>query len=551
MDRRTITAILLMLIVVMYYPRIISKFFPNLYRKPVAAKSNEPKADNNEAIQKPEAIKDNSVKNEKEQNIATVEEEIIEKVKNLNEKTIKLKFQDSEYTISNIGAAIKEINLGKYGTKNFKNYSDYPLQLYSIGNIHGLEYLNYKTDKRGDAIIFTAKIPKTNLTITKTIRPGTKKYLLEMTLTIKNNSEKKFYMEKGPVINVGTLIKSKDKKMSRYAVLEATALDLSGKIQRIPEKKINGSIWSDLKYKWVGIQGAVMCYILQNDNSHINGWNYDKKIEAEEKNGKTIKTEIITSKARLPEKEIPAGKKVKYTITYYAGPKLYYHLASIGNDFKKIFNFGTILAPISRFIIWGLNILYKPFKNYGICIIILTIFIKIILYPLTKSSMVSMKKMKELQPQMEEIREKYKDNPQKMNQEIFALYKKHKVNPVSGCFPMLLQLPIFFALFKTLNNAVELKGEQFLWIKDLSLPDTLFHIGAFPVNILPIIMAITQLISQKQTSTDKKQEQMVFFMTIFMLLILYNMPSGLVLYWLVSNILSIIQQWMINKSVNK
>jgi len=357
-------------------------------------------------------------------------------------------------------------------------------------------------------------------------------------------------MEQGPVISIGTLNEHKNRK-NRFAIIEATALDIEGNIQRVSKKSITGSVWTDLKYKWVGIQGITMCYILQNDNSYLNGWNYEKRIEVEQEKTKLIKKEIIKSYARLPEQNIPPHQKITYKLTYYAGPKLYYHLASIGNDFNKIINFGTILSPISRFIIWGLNILYKIFKNYGICIIILTIIIKIILYPLTKSSMVSMKKMKELQPQMEEIREKYKDNPQKMNQEIFALYKKHKVNPVSGCFPIFLQIPIFFAFYKTLINAVELKGAHFLWIKDLSLPDTIIHIGSFPINALPIIMGITQLISQKQTSTDKKQEQIIYFMTIFMLMIFYNMPSGLVLYWLVSNIVSIVQQWMINKHTNK
>ena len=152
---------------------------------------------------------------------------------------------------------------------------------------------------------------------------------------------------------------------------------------------------------------------------------------------------------------------------------------------------------------------------------------------------------------MEAIREQYKDNPQRMNREILALYKKHKVNPVGGCFPIFLQLPIFFALFKTLNNAVELKGASFLWIKDLSLPDTIFTIGSFPVNVLPLIMGLTQFISQKQTTTDKKQAQMMYFMTAFFMFIFYNMPSGLVLYWLISNVLSIVQQSIINKTSKK
>ena len=169
-----------------------------------------------------------------------------------------------------------------------------------------------------------------------------------------------------------------------------------------------------------------------------------------------------------------------------------------------------------------------------------------------------MKAMQELQPKINALKDKHKDNAQKLNKETMAMYKKNKVNPLGGCLPMMLQMPVFFALFTTLRNAIELKGTCFIpgWIPDLSLPDTVFYLGAligkqgvYPLNILPILMSMTTILQQKFTaqSADPRQAKMMLFMPVFMLFIFYNFPSGLVLYWLTNNILSIAQQAWIRK----
>ncbi|MBN2145101.1 MAG: membrane protein insertase YidC, partial [Candidatus Aureabacteria bacterium] len=185
----------------------------------------------------------------------------------------------------------------------------------------------------------------------------------------------------------------------------------------------------------------------------------------------------------------------------------------------------------------------KHIHNYGWAIIIMTIVIRVLTYPLNKKSIVSMKEMQVIQPQMKRLQEQYKNDPKRMQQELMLLYKKHGVNPMSGCFPMLIQIPVFFAFYKALASSVELQGASFFFIKDLASPDGVLSIPgmAHSINVLPLVMGITQLISQKQTMSDSSQKNMMYFFTIFITFIFYSMPSGLVLYFLVSNLLSIWQ----------
>ena len=253
---------------------------------------------------------------------------------------------------------------------------------------------------------------------------------------------------------------------------------------------------------------------------------------------------------------VKPNQSFTFNIDCYLGPKEVGRLAKQKVNLEALADFG-FFGNLFR-IVYILKFLHKISGNYGVAIILLTILMSIVLFPLTMKSHKSMRAMQELQPQISELKNKYKDNAQKVNKETMALYKKNKVNPLGGCFPMMLQMPLFFALFTTLRNAIELKGTCFIpgWIPDLSLPDTVFYLGAlinkpgvYPLNILPILMSITTILQQKFTaqSADPRQAKMMFFMPLFMLFIFYNFPSGLVLYWLTNNILSIVQQVWIRK----
>jgi YidC/Oxa1 family membrane protein insertase len=207
-----------------------------------------------------------------------------------------------------------------------------------------------------------------------------------------------------------------------------------------------------------------------------------------------------------------------------------------------------------------LEFLYKVVHNWGAAIIILSILIYLILFPLSLKQMRSMKQMQALQPHVEELKKNYKDNPQRLNKEIMALYSQHKVNPLSGCLPLVLQMPIFFALYQVLMRSVVLKGAGFLWIKDLSEPDRLFilpvslPILSNEINILPIVMTIGMFIQQKISTftassvSSEQQKIMLLAMPLMFGLIFYRMPSGLVLYWLINSILMLIYQIRLNQT---
>jgi len=224
---------------------------------------------------------------------------------------------------------------------------------------------------------------------------------------------------------------------------------------------------------------------------------------------------------------------------------------------KKAVNFG-MFDVIAKPCVWAMNYLYEFIPNYGIAIIILTVFIKIILWPLGSKSYKSMSEMKKLQPLMTEIREKHKGDKQKMNQELMALYKTYKVNPMGGCLPMVLQIPVFFALYRMLYQAIELRHAPFfLWINDLSAPDRLFHFGfsipfmepPYGIPVLTIIMGATMLLQQKMSPPpgDPTQAKMMMLMPVVFTFIFINFSSGLVLYWLINNVLSISQQYYVQK----
>lgn len=246
----------------------------------------------------------------------------------------------------------------------------------------------------------------------------------------------------------------------------------------------------------------------------------------------------------LAQKEslLSAGETIQYQVDIYAGPKKYNTLKTLGPKLEEMVGFGYL----GKFVYVILENINKVVHNYGWAILILTLLMQVILLPLTLKSYKSMKEMQNLQPLMKQLQEKYKSEPQRLNVEVMNLYKAHKVNPFGGCLPMLLQLPIFFALFNTIKNAVELRNAPFIfWIKDLSLPDTIFTLSGINVNVLPLLMGIGMFVQQKMTATDPQQAKMMMFMPVIFTVMFWSFPSGLVLYWFVNSLVSMIGQYVI------
>ena len=241
----------------------------------------------------------------------------------------------------------------------------------------------------------------------------------------------------------------------------------------------------------------------------------------------------------------------------YFGPRDIGILKSLNLQLEKAVNFG-FFDIVSKPLLWVLIFFNGYLHNYGWAIILLTILVKIVFWPLTHKSYKSMKDMQKLQPKMAKIREKHKDNREQMNQEMMALYKTYKVNPMGGCLPMVIQIPVFFALYSLLGYAIELRHAPFLlWINDLAAPDRLPIGVPIPyvgegIPVLTLLMGASMFIQQKMTPTtgDPTQAKIMLFLPVVFTFMFINFAAGLVLYWLVNNVLSIGQQYYINKYVN-
>ena len=255
----------------------------------------------------------------------------------------------------------------------------------------------------------------------------------------------------------------------------------------------------------------------------------------------------VTLKRTIPLSKLDLVSQ-KYRV--YIGPLDYFIIKDYHPTLSKIMDFGmSVIRPFAKLVLKAFIFLHSFIPNYGIVLIVFSILIKIMVYPLTKKSYVSMQKMQTLQPRMTELKEKYGKDPQRMNKETMKLYKESGVNPLSGCLPTLLQMPLLWAIFIVFRNTIELRDAAFMWwIKDLSAPDTIFQLPfSIPfygdlVNILPIFMGVTMFLQQKMTMKDPKQKAMVYFMPIFLTLIFNSFPSGLNLYYALFNLFSIIQQ---------
>ncbi|CAA6691542.1 MULTISPECIES: membrane protein insertase YidC [unclassified Lentimonas] len=246
---------------------------------------------------------------------------------------------------------------------------------------------------------------------------------------------------------------------------------------------------------------------------------------------------------------VPAGSAKSLDFNYYVGPKEFKRLQALGNHEDEVMQFG-FLSFISKLLLSFMYAIHSIVPSWGWSIVIMTVCIKTLFWPLSAKASRSQKRMAKIQGPMAELKEKYKDNPQKLQQETLKVFKENKVNPVAGCLPMIIQMPIFLGLFYMLRSASELRHESFLWVSDLSMPDTLTYIAGYPLNILPLIMGLTMFFQMRMMpvspTADPAQQKIFKFLPFIFLIFLYNFSSGLVLYWTVQNLLTILQQKIIN-----
>ena len=442
-------------------------------------------------------------------------------------------------TLSDLGGGISSIELKKYkasvkGDKNkeiiedIKPYTYIPKvfqQLTKSGSTDDSTY--FKADR--ETLVVNDK-PET-LTLTGTMVNGSKvkkiytfnpdNYTIDLKVELESSDIKDVYYDFALIT---------DKKESKYVFKGPFVFNT--KLQQVD--KIENSMEFNKNYSYAGFDEGFFVFIWMPESSS--------------KPALTIlKTENNIPVMRLyTDKGSISGK-------LYFGPKESKTLQSLNVKAEKIINFGWF-DVIAKPLILALNFSNRVTHNYGIDIILLTILIKLIFHPLSVKSYRSMKKMQELQPLIKKLKEKYPNDKQKLNAEMMDIYKTRGINPMGGCLPMIIQIPVFFALYKGLSGAIELRHAPFMfWINDLSAPEDLFSFTVagytLPMRLLPLIMGITQVIQQKMTPTsvDPMQAKMMLFMPIFFTFLFWGFPSGLVLYWLVNNVISIAQQYYINK----
>ncbi|MCL5409182.1 MAG: membrane protein insertase YidC [Candidatus Omnitrophica bacterium] len=382
--------------------------------------------------------------------------------------------------------------------------------------------------KKPDTIILQTFL--SSYSIKKIFKFSSDKYKFKVNFNITNTTGKSIIYP-GAIIYLGK-INSVVPHFSNRIFPEFYVLTANNRVQNLNleqvgnKQKITGSAFA--------VQNRFKLYYFKFKNP--------VKIYAEN-NGKDIIWEI-----NIPQTEIKSNKTYQMPISVYIGPSDYF-IAKKEISSTWVLGSGPF-ASIGRFIFEILAGLHKVIPNWGWAIIILTLLIKVIFFPITQNGLKSMKQIQKLRPYLKDIQTKYKDNPQMMQRELMGLYRTYKINPFGGCLPFLIQIPIFIGFFLALKNSIFLRGSPFiLWIKDLSRPDTVFHIGVIPVNILPFIMFITYFFQQKtMPQMDPSAKYMTYMIPVVMLFLFYNFSSGLLLYWVVMSVLGVIEQWYIGKT---
>lgn len=307
----------------------------------------------------------------------------------------------------------------------------------------------------------------------------------------------------------------------------------------IYDEKVSGA-------EWVGVSDQFFVTLLTPLNAQATSVWGGRRFEIKFSETQTMFG--LEGAMGMPGFQLKPGETTTLHFQLYGGPKLYHRLTELSHNEAEIMNFG-IFKLISQALLNLLNLLHNYLGNYAFAILALTTIVKGTLWPLQNKANRSMRRMAALSPKMQEIKDKYKDDPTRMNQEVMKLYKEYGINPVSGCLPMFIQIPIFFGLFTMLRQAVELRNSSFLWVRDLSQPDVVGHVLGFPINILPLLMALTNVWMMRITpkTGDATQQRVMMFTPIIFVVFCYNFAAALALYYTTQNLFTILQLYQNRK----
>jgi YidC/Oxa1 family membrane protein insertase len=471
--------------------------------------------------------------------------------------TEALTYEDPEIVakLSSVGGGIQELSLKKYldhGKPVILNHrSPLPILSARVGDIS--YQTPFQTQLSGNHFQAVHQTPS-GLQLTKQIVFLTN-FQAEATFTLKNAGSAPW--SGNLEVGVGGVLPLNAQDAGDYTALSYYS---AGKThhQTLPSlrkyiEKQGKSFEENVPLVWASLRNQYFAVIVTPSTPfggiHGELFHVDHPEVATPKNPRP-KADGILATFRSDGIQLAPGSSTNFTFHVFAGPKNYEILTSLTKSQDEVLDLG-FFEIFSRALLWLMGIFHNIFGNWGVAIICVTILIKVVFWPLTAISTRSMKQMQALSPKMNEIKEKYKDNQKKMNEEMMNLYREYRINPLAGCLPMLIQFPIFIAFYYLLLGSVELRGAPFvLWIRDLSAPDTIAFLPGlnFPINPLPLIMAGTMIWQMKMTpqapNADPAMKMMMWIMPAVFLFFCYNFSSGLSLYWTAQNLLSILQTYL-------
>jgi YidC/Oxa1 family membrane protein insertase len=416
----------------------------------------------------------------------------------------------------------------------------------SLPDLKGAVFVAQTDAQRIDAsknpqkLVFTWRGP-TGVVVEKSYRFDPQTYLFGLTVSVKNGAPQ---VLKGRLAVTLNSIIPKDKRTFGF---EGPSAYINGKLQQIKIKDIEDQDTFTGVIDWVAVQSRYFLSSVIPETPTEAAYHLNH-----EENGR------IAARFILPETTIASATQQSFEFQIFKGPKSMSLLRGYGHNLAKVVNFG-MFDILAKPCLWVMNFIYHHLiPNYGVAIIILTLITKILLWPLGTKSYKSMSDMKKLAPLIKGIKEKYKDDRKRINEETMSLYRTYKINPLGGCLPMVVQIPVFFALYRMLYEAIELRHAPFfLWINDLSAPDRLFRFDfsipfmepPYGIPVLTLVMGATMFLQQKMSPQmgDPTQAKLMMLMPVIFTFIFINFSSGLVLYWLVNNIVSISQQQYITR----
>jgi len=484
-----------------------------------------------------------------------------EAVPTFAEKIETLRNSDVELRLTNRGGGIKEAvllkQLGEHGQRVVLN-SDHSAPIGAIMEQPPTPALpEFTASASSDSTVQFERTTPEQVAIRKKFQfqksPEDKdNYVIEMDVDLENRGDKP-YQTSGYFVSLGSAAPIHPKDYPSYTRLvwcvdgRAKGIDVgwfgaSGGFLGMGQRAARPFYQEPLTgAQWVAVSNQFFTTLMAPLTAKATGaWGRSFDIEG----APGQKLLGIEGALGMPGFQLQPGQTYNARFEIYAGPKLYHRLAQLSHNEAEVMDFG-MFKIVCQFLLNFMNLLHSWLHDYGLAILALTTIIKLTLWPIQNKANRSMRQMAALGPKMQELRDKYKDDPTRMNQEVMKLYKQYGINPVGGCLPMMIQIPIFFGLFKMLGQAVELRNAKFLWVKDLSQPDTIAHLPVlgWPINIIPLCMAATQvwLMAMTPKTGDPTQRRIAMFMPLIFLFICYNFAAALALYYTAQNLFSILQ----------